>query len=693
MSVASCCTSTSEEPRTESYAQRRSSRPQRGIPADIVQNIAEYLGRVTSLLSFRGVSHAWMSAVSDAVGFLNSRCWTALVRDEGAPLWTSLRLDTAAIVTRCAVLCLRTRLETLHQWPHHAPNPERFRLPLQLLGEGNMTLTALSVSCAHTDVTLLQRLQGVKILRLQAPGPGKVLSASPMTAIGALRALEVLDLTELPICELGALHGCVSLRELILANTLVTNESFAGLEGLLSRLHKLDLSGCYVLKAISNLTPCVSLRELSLSGSTSVVDLQGLEKMIALETLNLVNMRLTDFSILRQCANLVAVSASSFTASADQIQTIVDAAACCLIDYFGGRFADAPPGVLSCMRRCTVLRSLKLHHLTIDSASLQGLAEIPTLRRLALTHSHVSDLTWLANCGSLRELKLAYSSPMNGVSLVGLELISTLEKLDLTHCAQITSVGELRNCVALSELVLRYTRVTAAGIVGLERVATLTTLTLDGCRCVTSVSSLRHSPSLRNLDISRTPVTTAGISGLEEIGTLERLEAIYCVGLEDVMALGSCRALRVLDLSNSGVRSGIAALAGLTTLETLKLRCHHIRDVSSLSGSVSLRELDLGCSSVDDAGIAGLERIATLTTLELGGCQHITNVTHLAQSKSLRRLALSHSSVTNEGLVDIETSPALEFIELFSMGRLVDAGGLALTRRAAKRAVAVIGRG
>jgi hypothetical protein len=65
------------------------------IPTDLVQNTAEYLGRVAGLLSFRGVSTEWQGAVSDAVGFLNGRCWNRLEchthlspvdRDE---LWTA----------------------------------------------------------------------------------------------------------------------------------------------------------------------------------------------------------------------------------------------------------------------------------------------------------------------------------------------------------------------------------------------------------------------------------------------------------------------------------------------------------------------------------------------------------------------------------------------------------------------------
>jgi hypothetical protein len=64
------------QPRAETNEQLRSMRP--FIPADLVQNTAEYLGRVAGLLSFRGVSTEWQGAVSDAVGFLNGRCWNRL---------------------------------------------------------------------------------------------------------------------------------------------------------------------------------------------------------------------------------------------------------------------------------------------------------------------------------------------------------------------------------------------------------------------------------------------------------------------------------------------------------------------------------------------------------------------------------------------------------------------------------------
>jgi hypothetical protein len=131
-------------PDVDTIKQLHSTRP--FIPADLVQNTAEYLGRIAGLLSFRGVSTEWQAAVSDAVGFLNGRCWTRLECNEylsrldSDELWARLRLDDAAVVARCAVLCLRSRLETvvrtcLRPW-----------FPLRLLGETNETLVTLSLN-------------------------------------------------------------------------------------------------------------------------------------------------------------------------------------------------------------------------------------------------------------------------------------------------------------------------------------------------------------------------------------------------------------------------------------------------------------------------------------------------------------------------------------------------------------------
>jgi Leucine-rich repeat (LRR) protein len=566
--------------------QLHSTRP--FIPTDLVQNTAEYLGRVAGLLSFHGVSTEWQGAVSDAVGFLNGRCWNRLERHrflvsiDSDELWARLRLDDAEVVARCAVLCLRPRLT----WLICAGSPSVF--PLRLLGETNETLVTLSLHGA------------------------------------------------LPLEDLSCLLGCVALGELSLHGTQVTNESFAGLGPLLARLHKLNLSGCKQLKAISNLAPATSLRELTLADS-SVADLLGLDKLVALETVDVTSIRTEDLSILRQCPRLVTLTAKGDITA---LERIIHAAAPSLV---GCRLhIDRPVRALdsrslSCLRRSTALTFRDL-----DNASLQGLEEIPSLELLDLFHTRIDDVRSLAGCRALKELILQRSG-VNDVGIIGLERIATLEVLNLAHCSRITSVTSLRHCTALRVLSLAGTSVTEAGIAGLECIVTLTKLSLVYCDFITSVFSLRHSPSLRELDISHTQFTAAGTTGLDEIGTLEVLKLSFC---------------------------------------------REVHDVSALARSVSLRKLHLDSAAVSDAGIAGLERIPSLTSISLYSCRSITNVTSLFRSKSLRRLVLSQSSVTDAGLVGLQLAPALELIDMRGCAGIVDAAFIVL--RAAERSVKVL---
>jgi Leucine-rich repeat (LRR) protein len=604
------------------------------IPTDLVQNTAEYLGRVAGLLSFRGVSTEWQGAVSDAVGFLNGRCWDRLDCNERSwpvgsdELCAQFRVDDASVVARCAVLCLRPLLAAL------SCVGSASCVPLRLLGETNEALVSLSLHGA------------------------------------------------LPVNDLSCLLGCVALRELSLQGTQVMNESFAGLGPLLARLHKLDLSGCRQLKAISNLAPATSLRELNLALS-SVESLRGLEKLVALETLAVTSTRAEDLSILRQCPRLVTLSAKGDITA---LESIIHAAPPSLVDcrlHIDRPVSALDSRSLSCLRRSTVLRFSDL-----DNASLQGLEEIPSLELLDLEVTRVDDVRSLAGCRALRVLKLN-SSLVTDVGIIGLERIATLEVLNLALCRYIASVTSLRHCTALRELILDRTSVTDAGIAGLECIVTLMKLSLMYCNLITSVSSLRHSPSLRQLDISNTALTAGGTMGLDEIVTLQRLKADGCAQL-DASALRRCRSLREVSLSSSAMTDAVlAALADVSTLETLKLsHCHQVRDVSVLSRSVSLCKLDIEAPAVTDAGITGLELIPSLTSLSLASCRSITNVTNLFRSKSLRRLVLSGSSVTDAGLVGLQLAPALELIDLRGCAGIVDAASIVW--RAAERSVKVL---
>jgi hypothetical protein len=298
--------SVARTPRTATvyqFAVTNGSSDTRWIPADLVQNTAEYLGCVHSLLSFRGVSTSWHAAVSDAVGFLNGRCWTRLERN--GPLWMSLCHDHVSVVSRCAVLCLARRLEML-DWGY-TPDPLEFAL--QLSGESNTVLTASWLEerypsdCERTpDVSRLRNCHVLKILNL---------SGSSMTPAG-IRGLELIStLEDLSLCvcrqmtDVNSLQHCRALKKLDLSSTSVTDTGIRGLERI-PTLEELSLRSCKQITDVSCLQTCPALRKLDLSCS-GVTDagIRGLELVPTMEEICLNDCsQITDVSCLQNCRAL-----------------------------------------------------------------------------------------------------------------------------------------------------------------------------------------------------------------------------------------------------------------------------------------------------------------------------------------------------------------------------------------------------
>jgi hypothetical protein len=277
-----------------------SDRDKPPLLADLVQNTAEYASAdIADLMSLRGVSHEFENCVSDAVGFLNDRCWTAFEAREAALgatslLWVSRGSDEIIATNRCALVCLRCRLETL-RWHVGRFLPPGVHLPLELFGDANTVLTALDVGAGCIDADKLRNLQGLKSLSAW------LLRGAP--CFGDLPALESLALLGAQSNLYFLLRDCAALRELSLEASFIHSKVFTSLRGVLSRLVKLNLRECTGFTSVSGLVVCTSLRELNLSHS-SVNDLHGLERLPALEVLDLRGVMARDSYLLARCARL-----------------------------------------------------------------------------------------------------------------------------------------------------------------------------------------------------------------------------------------------------------------------------------------------------------------------------------------------------------------------------------------------------
>jgi hypothetical protein len=145
-----------------------------------------------------------------------------------------------------------------------------------------------------------------------------------------------------------------------------------------------------------------------------------------------------------------------------------------------------------------------------------------------------------------------------------------------------------------------------------------------------------------------------------------------------VTSLRHCTALRELNLGGTSVTdAGIAGLECIVTLTKLSLaNCDLVTSVSSLRHSPSLRDLDISCTGVTAAGIEGLDEIGTLQCLKAGSCAPLDAST-LRRCRSLREVNLRRSDVPDAVLAALADVRTLETLKLSDCRRVRDVSALA----------------
>lgn len=399
------------------------------------------------------------------------------------------------------------------------------------------------------------------------------------------------------------------------------------------------------------------------------------------------------------------------------------------------------------------LRVLNLKGSTMGSEGLRGLADVKTLSSICV--SHMKQLTSLGpmitptkggHC-MIQEID-AQCSPLTDSGLNGLEQLPNLKKLDLS----MTPVCDVR-CLAksrsLTELVLTATKVDSIGIQGLENIPTLKVLNLGRTK-VTSLSGLVKSTSIETLILYSCKITDADVRGIENMPRLQTLDvsttkitdlSIFRVStsLKSIkaqwLALKNCttfiqeRRGRLADVALDSsmawgdMEAGYAGLGEIPTLETVDLSFNTIRSMHSLCKSKSIKHLTLYRTRLENDGIRSLRKLApTLETLIITNIQTgdgfdeedegetqsslLSDVSDVAALQKLVRLDLSFTDVfdlrmlqvlkhleelnlvetlvTDDGLRGIEKIPSLRVLDLSQTSvvslQFLSAGAPALER-------------
>ncbi|CAI9097208.1 OLC1v1033581C1 [Oldenlandia corymbosa var. corymbosa] len=378
---------------------------------------------------------------------------------------------------------------------------------------------------------------------------------------------------------------------------------------------------------------------------------------------------------------------------------------------------------------------LKLQHLEelalegcygIDDDSLaalkQGCKSLETLDMSScqnVSHVGLSGLT--SSTGCLRQLILAYGSPVTLALADSLQKLSMLESIKLDGC-QVTCSGlkaignwcvslrelSLSKCLGvtdegLSSLVTKHRelrklditccrKITHVSIAHITNVCTsLTSLKMESCTMVPAEAFVligQRCHLIEELDLTDNEIDNEGLKSISRCSKLSVLKLGICLNLTDegLIHIGMCCSkLKEVDLYRSAgiTDSAILAIArGCPGLEMINVAyCKDITDQSltSLSKCSKLSTFEArGCPLITSSGLAAIAvGCKQLSRLDIKKCHNIDDagmipLAHFSQN--LRQINLSYTSITDVGLLSLASLSCLQSITMLHLKGLTPSG-------------------
>lgn len=264
----------------------------------------------------------------------------------------------------------------------------------------------------------------------------------------------------------------------------------------------------------------------------------------------------------------------------------------------------------------------------ITDSDLQVLGAIPTLTRIDLSQTRVSDLGF----GALKPLR-------------------NVTELNLFY-AELTGDGALaaiKEWPHLRKLNLRGTKVTDAGLVHLANMPSLEDLDI-GYALITDGAFDRLSAltGLKSLSVGGNKITDAGLSGLRLLPQLTKLDVSGAQRTDSGMWAAS-----VTD-------QGLDTMAALTRLESLNLQGTKISDAGfpKLVPLKNLKELSIGKTQLSARSLAALKQLPRIERLSLYGDVKIDDqaIAILADLPALSWVDLQGTKVTKAGAAKLKAA-------------------------------------
>lgn len=181
-----------------------------------------------------------------------------------------------------------------------------------------------------------------------------------------------------------------------------------------------------------------------------------------------------------------------------------------------------------------------------------------------------------------------------------------------------------------------------AGVVSLEDLKYLPyleSLTISGCQA--PLTPLSNLPELKTLTVKRSIIEADGLAAIFGLSKLETLTIRGC-SLSSISGIEALTQLTTLDLGENVLRD-LSPLSALTGLQILLLDNNAVTELTALGRLKALRELNLSYNSI--INISQLQGLTTLQSLNLSNNQ-VKDVQTLSKLSKLTHLNLSYNKIS-----------------------------------------------
>jgi eukaryotic-like serine/threonine-protein kinase len=356
-----------------------------------------------------------------------------------------------------------------------------------------------------------------------------------------------------------------------------------------------------------------------------------------------------------------------------------------------------PPAGVSSIAKCPSLVHVDLVDTDIGDNGLTVLAEVRSLHSLTCTDTRITaaGLSALAGRVRLRQLTLSGAFGATSPSLtVPVSRMSTLQTLNLASNEFTDADVKPLSALALTELRIHSTRLTAAALEPIGKLATLERLDLDGNKQFTvgQIQSLADRVPACRITWS------GGVIEPKSTGDADRRAALRVIGLgggSEVQLVGhgdkkfqtsnglpdgpiAIQSIRAVHIDDDGVQS----FRDLRQLGSLKLfdgiGDQGLRAIATFPFAAKLAHLELQnvqFAGLTDDGLATLAQFPALTDLVLNGQPRLTarGLARLRSSPKLERLTLVGMSLANEDLAGLQ-GLKIHYLRLSQPAKIGDAG-------------------